>query len=37
MNDKLIFEVSVDIDQTKISQLKGPAGEVIMVTVRRDG
>jgi Protein of unknown function (DUF3237) len=31
MNDRLIFEVTVDIDQTQISQLKGPAGEVIMI------
>lgn len=31
MNDKLIFEVAVDIDQTQISQLKGPAGEVMII------
>lgn len=31
MNDRLIFEVTVDIDPTQISQLKGPAGEVIMI------
>jgi len=31
MRDKLIFEVVVDIDPGQISQLKGPAGEVIMI------
>jgi hypothetical protein len=31
MNDKLIFEVAVEIDQTQISQLNGPAGEVLMI------
>lgn len=31
MNDRLIFEVTVDIDPAQISQLKGPAGEVIMI------
>lgn len=31
MQDKLIFEVDVDIDPTLISQLKGPAGEVVMI------
>jgi hypothetical protein len=31
MRDKLIFEVAVEIDPTQISQLKGPAGEVIMI------
>ena len=40
MHDKLIFEVTVDIDPALISQLKGQAGEVIMIpfsgTVRGD-
>ena len=31
MRDKLIFEVTVDIDPSQISQLNGPAGEVIMI------
>jgi hypothetical protein len=31
MQDKLIFEVTVEIDPAQISQLKGPAGEVIMI------
>jgi hypothetical protein len=31
MRDKPIFEVAVEIDPTQISQLKGPAGEVIMI------
>jgi len=31
MTDKLIFEVTVDIDPAQISQLKGPAGEVLMI------
>jgi hypothetical protein len=31
MNDKLIFEVAVEIDSTQISYLKGPAGEVLMI------
>jgi hypothetical protein len=31
MHDKLIFEVAVEIDSKQISQLKGPAGEVIMI------
>jgi hypothetical protein len=31
MPDKLIFEVMVEIDPKQISQLKGPAGEVIMI------
>jgi hypothetical protein len=31
MSDKLIFEVTVEIDPAQISQLKGPAGEVIMI------
>jgi hypothetical protein len=29
--DKLIFEVLVDIDPAQVSQLKGPAGEVVMI------
>jgi len=31
MRDKLIFEVTVDIDPKLISQLKGPAGEIVMI------
>ena len=31
MPDKLIFEIAVKIDPTQVSQLKGPAGEVIMI------
>ena len=31
MPDRLIFEVTVDIDPALISQLKGQAGEVIMI------
>jgi hypothetical protein len=31
MPDKLIFEVFVDIDPTQVSQLKSPAGEVVMI------
>ncbi len=31
MPDKLIFEVIVDIDPKQVSQLKGPAGEVVMI------
>ena len=31
MQDKLIFEVTVDIDPALVSQLKGPAGEVLMI------
>jgi hypothetical protein len=31
MHDKLIFEVAVEFDPTQISQLKGPAGEVLMI------
>jgi hypothetical protein len=31
MQDKLIFEVAVVIDPSQISQLKGLAGEVIMI------
>lgn len=31
MPDKLIFEVMVEIDPQQISQLKSPAGEVIMI------
>jgi hypothetical protein len=31
MPDKLIFEVAVAIDPAQVSQLKGPAGEVIMI------
>ena len=34
MPDKLIFEVTVEIDTTHVSQLKGPAGEVIMIPFR---
>jgi len=29
--DKLIFEVAVEIDPTQVSQLKGLAGEVLMI------
>lgn len=32
MQDKLIFEVVVEFDPTQISKLKGPAGEVLMIT-----
>ena len=31
MSDKLIFDIAVKIDPAQISQLKGPAGEVIMI------
>lgn len=31
MHDKLIFEVTVEIDPAQVSQLKGPAGEVLMI------
>jgi hypothetical protein len=31
MKDKLIFEVLVDIDPSQVSQLKGPAGDVVMI------
>ena len=31
MADKLIFEVAVDIDPAQVSQLRGPAGEVVMI------
>jgi hypothetical protein len=31
MPDKLIFEVLVDIDPAQVSQLKGRAGEVVMI------
>lgn len=31
MPDKLIFEIAVKIDPTQVSELKGPAGEVIMI------
>jgi len=31
MDDKLILEVSVDIDQAQVSRLTGPAGEVVMI------
>jgi hypothetical protein len=31
MPDRLIFEVAVEIDPAQISQLKGSAGEVIMI------
>jgi hypothetical protein len=31
MYDKLIFEVAVEFDPTQISQLKSPAGEVLMI------
>jgi len=31
MPDKLIFEVTVEINPVQVSQLKGPAGEVIMI------
>jgi hypothetical protein len=31
MPDKLIFEVAVDIDASQISQLNGPAGQVVMI------
>ncbi len=31
MDDKLIFEVIVDIDPSQVSQLKGTAGEVVMI------
>jgi hypothetical protein len=31
VSDKLIFEVLVDIDPKQVSQLKGPAGEVVMI------
>jgi hypothetical protein len=31
MNDKLIFQVAVEIDPTQVSQLNGPAGEVLMI------
>jgi hypothetical protein len=31
MPDKLIFEVAVEIDPAQVSQLKGPAGQVIMI------
>ena len=31
MADKLIMEVLVDIDGKKVSALKGPAGEVVMI------
>lgn len=31
MSDKLIFEVAVEIDPAQVSQLAGPAGEVVMI------
>lgn len=31
MDDKLIFEVAVDIDPAQISELKGPVGEVVII------
>jgi hypothetical protein len=31
MPDKLIFEIAVSINPTQVSQLKGPAGEIIMI------
>ena len=31
MADKLIFQVHVEIDNTAVSFLKGPAGEVVMI------
>lgn len=31
MQDKLIFEVIVEIDPKQISRLKGPAGEIMMI------
>ncbi|MBN2239708.1 MAG: DUF3237 family protein [Dehalococcoidales bacterium] len=31
MNDKLILEISVDIDTARVSQLNSPAGEVVMI------
>jgi hypothetical protein len=31
MPDKLIFEIAVEINPAQVSQLKGPAGEVIMI------
>jgi hypothetical protein len=31
MHDKLILEVAVEIDPAQVSQLKGPAGEVLMI------
>jgi len=31
MSDRMIFEVTVDIYSAQISQLKGPAGEVVMI------
>ena len=31
MHDKLIFEVTVEINPAQVSQLKGPAGEVLMI------
>lgn len=31
MPDKLIFEVFVDIDPGQVSQLQGPAGDVVMI------
>ncbi|NLO49296.1 MAG: DUF3237 domain-containing protein [Clostridiales bacterium] len=31
MNDKLIFEIQIEIDNRAVSFLKGPAGESIMI------
>jgi hypothetical protein len=31
VNDRLIFEVHVDIDRAAVSRLAGPAGEVVMI------
>ncbi len=31
MTDRLIFEVTVEIDPAQISELKGPAGDVVMI------
>lgn len=31
MKDKLIFEIQIDIDNTKVSFLKGHAGESVMI------
>lgn len=31
MNDKLIFEIFVDIDMAQVSQVNSPVGEVVMI------
>ena len=31
MNDKLIFEIAVDIDPAQVSHLNSPAGEVVII------